>query len=355
MNTKKFNILDLFCGCGGLSKGFEKADFNIILGIESDKNIGKTFEKNHKKSKILIDDITKINVKKLKKIYKNINVIIGGPPCQGYSLKGKRRGLEDKRNFLFEKFVEFVKIFKPIFFLMENVPAILSEKNGFFKKEIIKKFRKINYELDIKILNSKYFGVPQSRRRAFFLGSRNNFLNLPEENKDRNEEISTWDAISDLSYLDSNEGDFQAKYKYEAKSKYQKEMRKKSFKLYNHISTNHSKKSIRRLSLIPPEKGKEYLKNIKITSTFGETWGRLEKNKVSPTIVTRFDTPSNGKNSHPYLNRAITPREAARIQSFSDDFIFYGNKSSIIKQIGNAVPPLFSYEIAKHIKKQLEK
>ena len=237
---------------------------------------------------------------------------------------------------------------------MENVPTILSEKNGFFKKKIISEFEKIGYKLDIKILNSKYFGVPQSRKRAFFLGSKNGKLKLPIENK-KNKEISVWDAISDLSYLNSNEGEFKSKYKFKTKSDYQKKLRKNSNQLYNHISTNHSKETIRRLKIIPPEKGKEYLKGIKITSTFGETWGRLIKNKVSPTIVTRFDTPSNGKNSHPYLNRAITSREAARIQSFPDDFIFYGKKSSVIKQIGNAVPPIFAFKIAKYIMEQLKK
>lgn len=200
------------------------------------------------------------------------------------------------------------------------------------------------------ILNASDFGVPQHRKRAIFLGKLNGNIKLPESKK---KHVSVWDAISDLAYLESSQGDFETDYKLSAKTSYQKQLRSKSKKLYNHKATNHSEIAIDRLKRIPPEKGKEYLVE-KISSTFGKTWGRLEKNKPSPTIVTRFDTPSNGKNSHPYLNRAITPREAARIQSFSDDFIFYGHKTSIIKQIGNAVPPILSKAIADHIKRDHE-
>lgn len=235
---------------------------------------------------------------------------------------------------------------------MENVPNILSEQNGYFKKNILKEFLSIGYKVNYGILNAADFGVPQNRKRAIFIGSLKKETDLPKPKN--NKKITVWDAISDLAYLNSGEGSFESEYLKNPESNYQKNMRKNSIKLYNHISTKHSDIAIDRLKRIPPECGKEFLKE-KITSTFGQTWGRLEKNKQSPTIVTRFDTPSNGKNSHPFLHRAITPREAARIQSFPDSFIFYGNKTSIIKQIGNAVPPLLGKAIAENILNDFKK
>lgn len=348
----KLKVLDLFSGVGGMSYGFEMAGFEVVAAIEFDKSIAESMLKNHKNTKIYIDDIRNIKPEKVKSDVGQIDIIVGGPPCQGFSLKGKRGGLNDERNFLFREYVKYVAYFKPKYFVIENVPTILSSNNGYFKEEIIKEFTKLGYKISCGILNASDFGVPQNRRRAIFIGTKlKNSISLPLKNN--KEKVTVWDAISDLAYLNSNEGLFEDDYKFKAKSQFQNELRKNSKKLFNHQSTNHSKVAIDRLKRIPPEKGKEFLSE-KITSTFGQTWGRLEKNKQSPTIVTRFDTPSNGKNSHPFLHRAITPREAARIQSFPDNFVFYGNKTSINKQIGNAVPPLLGKAIADHIKKHFK-
>lgn len=166
-----------------------------------------------------------------------------------------------------------------------------------------------------------------------------------------NDEITTVrEAISDLAYLESAEGDFELEYVTEAQTEYQKMMRNSSGKLFNHKASAHTKIALEKLSMIPPEKGKEYLpEELRGKQQFKSTWGRLVWNEVSPTIDTRFDTPSNGTNSHPELDRAITPREAARIQSFDDNFIFYGSKFYIRSQIGNAVPPLMAEAIANKI------
>ncbi len=343
-------VLDIFAGVGGFSDGFRQCGFDISGAIEIDETIAHSLQQNHIKTKVFNNNIENIEPSMIKNEIGNIDIIIGGPPCQGFSLRGKREGLNDKKNFLFKKFIYFVEQLRPKYFVMENVPAILTDQNGYFKDEIIKSFENLQYSITVGILNASDFGVPQHRKRAIFLGKLNGNIKLPESKK---KHVSVWDAISDLAYLESSQGDFETDYKLSAKTSYQKQLRSKSKKLYNHKATNHSEIAIDRLKRIPPEKGKEYLVE-KISSTFGKTWGRLEKNKPSPTIVTRFDTPSNGKNSHPYLNRAITPREAARIQSFSDDFIFYGHKTSIIKQIGNAVPPILSKAIADHIKRDHE-
>ena len=162
--------------------------------------------------------------------------------------------------------------------------------------------------------------------------------------------VTVREAISDLAYLESAEGEFEQDYITEPEFDYQKLMRAKSKHLYNHKASIHSKKALEKLSMIPPEKGKECLpEELWGKQKFNTTWGRLVWSDVSPTIDTRFDTPSNGTNSHPELNRAITPREAARIQSFDDNFIFYGSKFYIRSQIGNAVPPLLAEAIADRI------
>lgn len=167
--------------------------------------------------------------------------------------------------------------------------------------------------------------------------------------------VTVRDAISDLAYLNSGEGYFESEYLYPAKTEYQIIQRYNSKKIYNHIATNHSDFALKKLSLIPPECDKSALPiEFYGKQKFSTTWSRLIWDKPSPTIDTRFDTPSNGRNSHPYLNRSITPREAARIQSFPDSFIFYGNKCSVCKQIGNAVPPLLAKAIGVHIKKVVE-
>ena len=150
--------------------------------------------------------------------------------------------------------------------------------------------------------------------------------------------------------------DFKQEYLMAAETDYQKQMRKKSSQLFNHCATAHSADAIKKLKLIPPEKGKEFLPKKMLTkSIYSGTWSRIEKDKVSVTITTRFDTPSSGRFSHPFLNRAITVREAARLQSFPDSFVFYGNKSSQMKQVGNAVPPLLAKAIAQAIYNDMEK
>ncbi|WQW86616.1 DNA cytosine methyltransferase [Helicobacter pylori] len=204
------------------------------------------------------------------------------------------------------------------------------------------------------VLNVSDCGVPQNRERAFIVGaSRFSFdFNLLEPSQS----VNIQEAISDLAYLCSNEGAFESDYLNPVQSNYQALMRKDSPKLYNHQATNHSQAALEKLKLINKEQGKECLpKNLHGKQQFKSTWGRLNWNKISPTIDTRFDTPSNGTNSHPELHRSITPREAARIQSFSDNYIFYGNKTSVCKQIGNAVPPLLALALGKAILKSLRK
>lgn len=278
-------------------------------------------------------------------------MIIGGPPCQGFSLKGKNLGLEDPRNFLFLEYIEIVREIEPEVVVIENVKNLLNSENGFFINQIKSRFEELGYIINYGVLNAKYFGVPQSRERTIIIGSKGKSIDLPIEHT--NNMTTVRDAISDLAYLESGEGAIEDEYKNKPQTEYQKMLRGK--KLYNHIATKHSEKAIEKLKMIPPECDKSYLpKELLGKQKFSTTWSRLEWDKQSPTIDTRFDTPSNGRNSHPFLNRAITPREAARLQSFDDDFRFYGPKIATGKQIGNAVPPLLAKAIGQAIDEAYE-
>jgi len=350
-----FKILDLFSGAGGFSHGFEmNKNFKVVLATDYNFDALKTFKKNHKKVEIIFGDITNPKIKK-EIIDKSkellVDFIIGGPPCQGFSIKGKKKGLLDERNFLFLEFLEIVKNVKPKIFVMENVPSIVSAADGYFIKEIKNSFENLGYVVNFDILNSSDFGVPQSRRRAFIVGSLIGKFDLPKSKNKKN--VTIYDAISDLNYLESGNIQHEREYLYSSKSSYQNKMRKNSKKLFNHSSTKHTEESLKKLLMIPEKGTKLDLPiHLRTRQKFKNTWSRLHWDKVSPTIDTRFDTPSNGQNIHPILNRAITPREAARIQSFNDDYEFLGCKSSICKQIGNAVPPFLAYAIANAIWKQ---
>ena len=351
-NNMKFNVLDLFCGAGGFSYGIDKHPcFQTVVALDFDEHAAETFRKNIPKANVVVGDITdntvKSNIIALSK-EANVNMIIGGPPCQGYSMKGKKLGLRDPRNYLFREYLNIVQELKPDVFVIENVKGLLSTSNGWFRNEIISAINSLGYHVEHGILNAADFGVPQSRERAIFICSKDKTIHLPKPTVDVYTTVR--DAIYDLSYLESGEGEFEQEYLTDATSSYQKRMREGSKKLYNHKASNHKQIAIDKLKLIPPEQGKECLPTeLRGKQKFNTTWGRLKWDSVSPTIDTRFDASSNGTNNHPYLHRAITPREAARIQSFDDCFIFYGSKVHVRKQIGNAVPPMLALAIATQI------
>lgn len=350
-NINEFIILDLFCGAGGFSYGMhENEHFKTVIAVDFDYKATDTFKQNMPSTEVITGDITSQDIKEeiiTKSKKAKVNMIIGGPPCQGFSMKGKKLGLDDERNYLFLEYLKIVKIIEPEVFVIENVKSLLSTAGGWFRDELISYVKKLGYSVNYGILKAKEFGVPQARERAIFICSKNKNITLPVKNTNI---VTVKEAISDLAYLESGEGDYESQYITEATSEYQKLMRRNSEKLYNHKATNHLPIALEKLAMIPAEKGKEYLpESIRGKQKFKGTWGRLKWNEVSPTIDTRFDTPSNGTNSHPELNRSITPREAARIQSFNDKFIFYGSKFYIRRQIGNAVPPLLAKAIADKI------
>lgn len=350
----KFRILDLFCGAGGFSAGLEQVkNFSTEVGLDFDKYAIETFSKNFPYAISICGDILDQDTKNqvidsCRK--RKVNMIVGGPPCQGFSLKGKNLGLDDSRNFLFKEYLNIVKELQPEVFIIENVKNILNSSSHYFRDEILKEIKNLGYIVNYGVVNAKNYGVPQNRERAIFIASKTKFINFPNP---QDKSVTVRDAISDLAYLESGQGQVISEYMNPAQSDYQRQLRGKC--LQYHKASSHSKLAIEKLKMIPAECGKEYLpKDLLGKQKFSTTWSRLEWDNISPTIDTRFDTPSNGKNSHPFLNRAITPREAARIQSFNDDFYFYGPKVAVCKQIGNAVPPLLAKAIGQQIADELQ-
>lgn len=378
------NVIDLFSGVGGFSSGFKKAGYDILLANEIDPMIAESYRMNHKgtlminrdikdiventneiiqEELITIEDDTRKNeiIEGLKKV----DVIIGGPPCQGFSMAGARirknkdeEFIDDPRNYLFKYYFKMIQKYEPNYFIMENVQGLETMKNGSILEEIINlftnanNFKKGKYHLSRMVIAANTLGVPQSRKRLIIIGSKfesidienelkriRNVLNIPEK-------VTVQDAIGDLMYLESNEGSFESQYLNKPSTEYQRSRRGNNNILYNHVAPKHNKVALDRIKLVEMG-GKLEDRNIK--SVHSGAYGRLDLNEVAPTITTRFDTPSAGRVIHPLMNRALTPREAARLQSFDDDFVFYGNKTSIGKQIGNAVPPLVAEVLAKII------
>lgn len=346
MTKKKYTVLDLFCGCGGMSLGFEKAGFNVILGIDIWSDALVTYCHNHHNSIALCADLAKLGADEVEeKIGRNkVDVIIGGPPCQGFSIAGKRI-VNDERNTLYKGFVRMVEHFKPKAFVLENVPNIMTIGDGIVKNAIIKDFSDLGYTVVTKILLASDYGVPQNRRRAIFVGlNGSGQFDFPLPNV--NTPITCKEAISDLSYQAIEDG---GAYPSPPQSEYQRLMRIGSDGVYNHDITIHTLQTQRIIAMVPDGGNyKDLPVELQNTRKVHIAWTRLNSQRPSVTI----DTGHNHHFHYEY-NRVPTARESARLQSFPDSFVFLGNKTSVLKQIGNAVPPLLAQSIAEQLEKYL--
>lgn len=345
----RYNVIDLFCGCGGLSYGFERAGYNILLGIDNDKKALETFELNHKGSKSICGDITQITYEKdIKPLIgqKEIDVIIGGPPCQGMSLSGPRK-FEDPRNKLYLSYIRLVEEIRPKAFVIENVPGLVGLFGGQIKDSILEKFTNLGYNIQFKILCAADYGVPQSRRRVVFVGIKEGKFEYPQISQDI---VTCKMALSDLPTLENELGSDEMEYMTEPQNSYQRLMRERSVIVKNHIAANHSEKVTKIISLVPDGGNYKDLPEEYINSrNFHVAWTRFASNKPAPTIDT-----GHRHHFHYKYNRVPTVRECARLQSFPDDFIFLGNKTQQFRQVGNAVPPLMAQKIAEALLETLK-
>lgn len=322
------NFIDVFSGAGGLSCGLELAGMKCLLGIDMDKNAIETFKANHHNANTYCGSVMDLTEKKLKELINNqpIHAVVGGPPCQGFSTAGIGNP-NDLRNSLFKEFIRLVKITKPYYVIIENVTGLIAKKNEKTLKDIFKLFAEMGYTLDVQIMSSEFYGVPERRRRTIIIGSRlNNKIVFPKPNVENIQTVG--DALKNLKAPNG--------------------------KIYNHdvaLTAIKSKLDRDRINLIPEGCGiryeadeKAYLpkklhfgvdwKNIRENRFRQAKYQRLDRNKPSPTIMTHRHTYY-----HPTENRYLTQREAAALQSFPSDFIFIGSLSAQWRQIGNAVPP----------------
>ena len=345
-----WNVIDLLCGAGGLSYGFERAGFNILLGIDNDAKALETFELNHNGAKSICGDITEITYKDhIAPLLdgKKVDVIIGGPPCQGFSLSGPRN-FNDPRNKLYLSYIRLVAEIQPKAFVIENVPGLVGLFNGEVKDNIIKTFAEMGYEVKYKILCAADYGVPQNRKRVVFVGVKgeNNF----EYPALQTEQVSCEMALSDLPPLVDVLGEDVQRYATVPQNDYQKLMRENSGEVRNHIAATHSEKVQHIISLVPDGGNyKDLPEEFRESRNFHVAWTRFNSQKPAPTIDT-----GHRHHFHYKYNRVPTVRECARIQSFPDDFIFLGNKTQQFRQVGNAVPPLMAQRIADQILELIE-
>lgn len=369
---KKLRVLDLFCGCGGMSLGAKQAGFEIIAGLDIDKIAVETYKRNFGENVGKLVDINKTSPNQIAEVLKlkpeQLEMLIGGAPCQGFSknVPRKNRFFDDPRNQLTNKFLEYVEFLKPLVVVMENVAEI---KNGFesaYTNEIKERLTKSGYEVEVKIIYAPDFGVPQRRRRAFFFANRLNkkvvFPNpthSPENNlslfeNEKAKYVTVAEAINDLPSLEHGEGKDQVEYHVLANNDFQILMRKNSEIIHDHVARKLADKQFERLNSIKAGQGaKDLPEHLKPKSHFSGAYGRLEWDAIAPTITRWVFHPGSGRFGHPSDVRVITIREAARLQSFSDDFVFSGSYIQKSHQVGNAVPPLIMKSIAEKAKEWL--
>ncbi len=351
--SKNITAIDLFSGCGGFSYGFQQAGFHVLLGVDNTEIALKTFERNHNDSKSLLLDLHEDS--SIDRIIeetnnKKVDVIIAGPPCQGFSLTGSRKE-NDERNSLFYAVFKLAGRVNPKAIIIENVPGLLTLYGGKAKKEIIELCDKMGYNCNSKLLYAPDYGVPQIRKRVFFVALRKDLgvFEFPEATHIPENYVGCKDAIGDLPDLVADLGDEKLEYDKKPFSNYQKDMRNGNKILQNHLGTKHTEHVINVISQVP-EGGnhKDLPPGVGDSRKFNEAWTRYHSQKPSKTIDT-----GHRNHFHYKWNRVPSVRENARLQSFPDDFVFLGNKTQQYRQVGNAVPPILGKVLGEQLLKYL--
>lgn len=329
-----YTYIDLFCGAGGLSFGFDKAGFENVFAVELNSSFAKTYKRNFPGHDLIVDDIKNIDREMLKRLAKGreIDVIAGGPPCQGFSIAGNigRSFIEDDRNSLFKEFVRVVSFLKPKMFIMENVASMATHLKGRTIETVVKAFEEAGkgYKVRWEILNSADYGIAQERRRILIVGIRKDCQTTFSFPPKARKIYSVKDAIGDLPPLKSGE----------------------SSGIPNHVAMKHSDQMLKKMSYVKDGGDRRDIPE-ELRPRSGDVRKYIRYHSERPSVCVTGDMR---KIFHYEQNRALTARELARLQSFEDTFIFEGTSIQIQQQIGNAVPPKLAYQIAVQAEESLK-
>lgn len=383
--------IDLFAGAGGLSCGLKQAGFNPLLANEWVPQYAETYKLNHPETEVVVSDVRdvcEIDIKKRLGVSEGeIDLVAGGPPCQGFSINAPIRTLDDERNHLFKDFIRVVSSIKPKAVLIENVPGIISLGRGTVVEQIYKELQEMGYKVDHRILFAGHYGVPQMRFRTVIIGIKNynNEIHFPAPKynskavanfggakefcltipplfaSELKNQTTVWDAFSDLPEIKSGESISPNIYAKEPQNEYQSYLREGCEELTAHYTAKLARINLERLKYIPQggswrdipiELLPEGLKRAR-RSDHTKRYGRLHPDALCSTVLTKCD-PHWGSFFHPTQDRVISVREAARIQSFPDRYKFTGSITQQYEQIGNAVPPLLGRAIGEEIAKLIK-
>jgi DNA (cytosine-5)-methyltransferase 1 len=361
---KEWTAIDLFCGAGGLSEGFRQSGFHVLAGNDLDEAAAGTFKATHGEAKFLHGPIERLTAPQFLKAAGlakgELDCLIGGPPCQGFSVYNHQRGMHDERSHLFRDYLRIVDGLRPSWIVLENVTGITSAGGGEAVVAILERLEQLGYMVEYRILKAEEYGAPQERRRIFFLGNR---IGLPiiwpevTHGKGRLPFVTIGDAISDLPKLSNGEDRGVLSYRTEAKSDFQRMMREGSTCVLNHAAPRLAPINLRRMKEIPQggswrdipvdllPAGMKKARRCDHTKRYG----RMAWDGLACTILTKCDLHW-GAYIHPEQDRSISVREAARLQSFPDWFEFRGARTEQYVQVGNAVPPLLGRKIGDAVK-----
>lgn len=383
--NKALTTIDLFCGAGGLTEGFRQAGFKCLYGNDAMAEAVQTFSHNHPSvwaDGRSIEDISPAEIRKILKIRRGeLDVLVGGPPCQGFSINAPDRFLCDPRNKLFKDYVRFLDEFQPSAFVLENVPGLLSIAEGKIFDQILQELKSLGYEVTYRILFAAHYGVPQERWRLIILGSRLGEIQLPSpthyakgvanfrggrtltfqigeaEGKWLHPFVSVGEAIGDLPRLAMGEGNERVNYNKAANNPFAKTIRNSEGFTFNHYASKLATQNIERMRYVKPGGSWRDIPHELLPagmkkarkSDHTKRYGRLTKSGLAGTVMTKCD-PHWGAVFLPDQDRALTVREAARLQSFPDSYEFKGSRVSQYIQVGNAVPVLMARAIADNLR-----
>lgn len=372
-------IIDLFSGAGGFTTGFYLVGFKPIFAIDINAKALATYQHNYPKAKTITNDIRTIDAEELRLALhlkkQELTAIIGGPPCQGFSrnVPAGYRYLEDPKNQLYKTYLDFVREFRPLYVVLENVPEILNAYKGAVREEITTQLERLGYGVTSVSLNGANYGIPQTRKRAFFIAALNSdaptfpkpthqdeIKSLKKPNCDGIQLnlfeptipffLTVRDAIGDLPALKAGEKYTEKTYPCEPQTDYQRLLRQNSQQLFNHIARDLSTIQMARArALKEGQDATDLPPDLAPKKHYSGAYGRLFWDKPARTITKWVFHPGSGRFLHPVQDRTITIREAARLQSFPDNFLFLGSYIDMAAQIGESVPPLLAKAIAESI------